>query len=74
MLIEQIFEFELRKAGPVGGKATALLQLIMLVTKQIPRRKSGLLLFRKGLLFTVKILHETIYLSFPFLGQITYKI
>ena len=42
-----------------------LLQLVIFMTKQ----KS-----LSGLLFTAKILHEAVYLTSPYLGQITFKI
>ena len=62
MFIEQIIEFELKEAGPCGRTCTH--------TTGYFHDKTTI----SGLLFTAKILHEAMYLAFPYLGQITYKI
>ena len=65
MLIEQINEFELRRLGPFVALVPLL--LVNFTAKQHPLRK-----FSSGLFFTAKILLETIYLTSPYDGQITY--
>ena len=67
MLIEQIIKFELRGPGPLV--VHLLLHLVIFMIKQKCLKKS-----LSGLLFTAKILHEEMYLTFSYLGQITYKI
>ena len=70
MLIEQIIEFELRKPWPPSRICTSTTGYFHDMTKQKSPRN-----FVKWviLLFTVKILLDAMYLTFPYLGQITYK-
>ena len=63
MLIEQIIEFELRWPGPPGRTCTPTIGCFDDKTK----------FSLSGLLFITKILHEVIYLTFFYFGQITYK-
>ena len=67
MFIEQIIEIELRGLSPLI--VHVFLQLAIFMAKQKSLRK-----FSRESLFTAEILHEAMYLTFPYLGQITYKI
>ena len=69
MLIELSIEFELRGLGSLV--AHVQLQLAIFMTKQKSLRNIVEWII---LLFTAKILQEAIYITFPYLGQITYKI
>ena len=68
MLIEQIIEFELRGWAP--WPYHVLLQLVIFITKQK--------IFKKYLLgqvlFTAEIFQEAMYVTSPYLDQITFKI
>ena len=66
MLIEQIITLELR--GPGHLAVYVLLQLVNFMTKQ----KSPRDIFEWiSLLFTAKILQYAMYLTYPYLSQIT---
>ena len=66
MLIEQIIEFKFRGSRPPGRTCPSTTGYFYDETKNLRGKSST------GFLFTVKILHETMYLTFPYLGQITY--
>ena len=68
MLIEQIIEFELRGLGPLV--VHVLLQLVIFVTKQKSLKKNLL----GQVLFTAKIFQKAMYVTSPYLDQITLKI
>ena len=59
MLIEQVFEFQLKGSGPPGRKYA--LQLIIFITKQNNDVQGK---FSSGIVFT-KILQEVMYLTSP---------
>ena len=65
MHIEQ--NFELRGPGPHGRICTPITGCFHDKAKSLGKSLSGLLI-------TAKILQEAIYFTFPYLGQITYKI
>ena len=70
MLIKQTYEFELRGPGPPSCRPTCTITSGCFYDKtKTSSRKSSI-----GLLFAAKILHEAMYLAFPYLGQIIYKI
>ena len=68
MLIEQNIEFELSGSGPTGRNCTSITNYfyakIKIHTENLP----------SGLLFTAEVLQEAMYLTYPYLGQTTYKI
>ena len=66
MLIEQ--NFQLRGPGPPGRICTPITGCFH--DKTLTSKKN----FRVDLLFTAKILQETMYFTSPYQGQITYKI
>ena len=65
MLIEQNIKFELRGLGPLTVHVN--LQLANFIKRKNLQGKSS-----SGLLFTVKILHEAMHLTSPYLGQINH--
>ena len=67
MLVEQIIEIESRGPGPPGRTCTPKTGYCHDKTK-ISKKKSS-----SGLLFTAKMLQETMHLTFPYLDQITYN-
>ena len=67
MLIERIIELQLRGPGPPGRTCTPITGYCHDKTK-ISKEKS-----LSGLLFTAKMLQETMHLTFPYLDQITYN-
>ena len=71
MLIEQIIEFELREPRPFGHICTYTTGYFHDVTKQKSLRN---VVEGNIVLFTAKILQDTMYFTSPFLGQIPYKI
>ena len=71
MLIEKIIEFELRRPGPPCRICNATTVYFHDMTKQKFLRN---IVEWAISLFTAKILQEAKYLTFPNLGQITYKI
>ena len=71
MLIKQIIEFELSASGPPGRICTSTTSYFHDMTKQKSLRNIVEWII---LLFTAKKLQEALYLTAPYLGQITYKI
>ena len=65
MFIEQIIEFELTESGSPGRTYSYKWQNINLFRN---------IFMWIVLLFTARLLQETMYLTSPYLGQITYKI
>ena len=76
MLFEQIVEFELRGPGPLKFKLNNTFTRTCTPTTGHAYKKNKNL-ERKSLsrsLFTAEILHEVMYLNFPYLGPIPYSI
>ena len=67
MFIEQFIEFDLRGMGPLVVHLILLLVIFMIKQNLLGQSLNGLL-------FTAKILHETMCHAFPYVGQITCKI
>ena len=67
MFIEQIIKFDMRGPKPRGRTCTANTGYFYDKPK-ISKGKSSI-----RLLFTAKVLHEAMYLAFPYQGEITYK-
>ena len=66
MLIKQIIELQLRDLGPPGQTCTT-------ITGYFHGKKNLLRKSLSGLLFTAKMLQETMLLTSPYLDQITYN-
>ena len=74
MLIEQIIEFELRGPGPPGCTCAPITGYFHDKTNILPVNNNLLKSCEWiRLLFNVKILHEAMHSTFPYLGQITYE-
>ena len=68
MLIEQIIEFELRGPGPPGRTCTLTAGYFHYKTKISKKNLLG------QVLFTAKMFQEAMYVTSPYLNQITLKI
>ena len=71
MLIEQIIQFEFRERRPPGRIYTYTTGYFHVMTKQKYLRNIVEWII---LSFTAKILNNAMYLTSPYLSQITYKI
>ena len=67
MLIEQISELQLSGPGPPGRTCTPITDYFHEKNKNLKGKSLS------GLLFTAKILQETMHLTSPYLDQITYN-